>query len=211
MNNLPWKDAITRKAVLRVCSSTIALLAMAASAMAEEAVTAVRFWSLADITRIAVETTGQFAFKSDRLANPDRVFFDLPGTHPQLGRKTVNVIPVDDQFVRQIRVAEVQHGVTRVVLDLQAAVDVSTSQLENPDRLIIELRRPGSRPATDEARTYTKVSEPASANPPPTRPFYPPAARPPAESTDRRKSVQPTLDPPATESANIASPNASRN
>src|SRR5258708_14462361 len=86
------------------------MLAGAVRAGAEESVTAVRFWSLADITRIAVETSGQFEFRWDRLSNPDRIFFDLPGTHPELGHKTLNVIPVGDQFVRQIRVAETQRG-----------------------------------------------------------------------------------------------------
>jgi N-acetylmuramoyl-L-alanine amidase len=205
MNNLPRKDAWTRKAILRVCSGAVAFLALAAPATAEESVTAVRFWSLADITRIAVEASGQFEFHSDRLANPDRVFFDLPGTHPQLSHKILNVIPVGDQFVRQIRVAEVQRGVTRVVLDLQAAVEVSTSQLENPDRLIIELRRPGT------ARTPVRVPEPVMEAPPPTRSFHPPAAPPAVASEDRRKIVQPTLDPPASETASLAPAGQSRN
>jgi N-acetylmuramoyl-L-alanine amidase len=211
MNKLPWKDARTRKAILRVCSGALACLAIAAPATAEESVTAVRFWSLADITRIAVEATGQFQFHSDRLANPDRVFFDLPGTHPQLSRKILNVIPVGDQFVRQIRVAEVQSGVTRVVLDLQAAVEVSTSQLENPDRLIIELRRPGALPVPNAGRTPVKVPEPVAEAPPQTRTFHPPARPPAVETADRRNAVQPTLDPPPTETANLPPASQSRN
>ena len=55
----------------------------------------------------------------------------------------MTVIPVSDHFVRQIRVAEPQHNVTRVVLDLETPVESTTSRLENPDRLIIELRAPG--------------------------------------------------------------------
>ena len=43
-------------------------------------VTAVRFWSLGGVTRIAIETDGDFEVKSDRLDNPDRLFFDLIGT-----------------------------------------------------------------------------------------------------------------------------------
>jgi len=50
-------------------------------------VTAVRFWSLGGVTRIAIETDGDFQVKSDRLDNPDRLFFDLTGTRPTLGRK----------------------------------------------------------------------------------------------------------------------------
>jgi N-acetylmuramoyl-L-alanine amidase len=195
------KHARTQKAVPGVCFGALIILAMAGGAAAEESVTAVRFWSLADITRIAVETTGQFEFRWDRLSNPDRIFFDLPGTHPQLSRKTVEIIPVGDQLVRQIRVAETQKGVTRIVLDLQAVVDVSTSKLENPDRLIIELHRPGAHPPTETVREL----------PVPTREFHPPAPQPTVEPLDRRPTTTPSLDPPSTDSANLQTPNATRN
>src|SRR5271155_2137882 len=106
-------------------------------------VTAVRFWSLGGVTRIAIETDGDFQVKTDRLDNPDRLFFDLTGTRPTLGRKGMTTIPVSDHFVRQIRVAEPQPNVTRVVLDLEKPVDPTTSRLDNPTRLIIELRAAG--------------------------------------------------------------------
>jgi hypothetical protein len=41
------------------------------------AVTAVRFWSLGDVTRVAVETTGDF-LAVRATVNPPRVFFDIP-------------------------------------------------------------------------------------------------------------------------------------
>src|SRR3984957_19631688 len=103
-------------------------------------VTAVRFWSLGGVTRIAIETDGDFQVKSDRLDNPDRLFFDLTGTKPTLGRKGMTTIPVSDRLLRQIRVAEPQDGTTRVVLDLETSVESTTSRLDNPSRLIIELR-----------------------------------------------------------------------
>jgi N-acetylmuramoyl-L-alanine amidase len=106
-------------------------------------VTAVRFWSLGGVTRIAIETDGDFQVKTDHLDNPDRIFFDLAGTKPALTHKSMTVIPVADRFVKQIRVAEPQRNVTRVVLDLETTVEATTSRLENPDRLIIELRAPG--------------------------------------------------------------------
>ena len=121
------------------------LCATAPPALAQETgrVTAVRFWSLTDGTRIAIETDGDFHFRSDRLENPDRLFFDVVGAKPAVGHKGVNVIPVSDRFVRQIRVAETQKSVTRVVLDLESAVDFTTSRLENPQRLIIEVHPAG--------------------------------------------------------------------
>jgi N-acetylmuramoyl-L-alanine amidase len=135
-------------------------------------VTAVRFWSLGSVTRIAIETDGDFQVKSDRLDNPDRLFFDLTGTKPTLSRKSITVIPVEDHFVRQIRVAEPQHNVTRVVLDLATAAEPTVSRLDNPTRLIIELRASGSTPE------ITKAPAPVRALPMPTPAEPIPAARP---------------------------------
>src|ERR1035438_1355399 len=51
----------------------------------EAHITAIRFWSLGDVTRIAIESDGDFSIRSDRLENPDRLFFDLVGAK-QIGR-----------------------------------------------------------------------------------------------------------------------------
>jgi N-acetylmuramoyl-L-alanine amidase len=145
-------------------------------------VTAVRFWSLGGVTRIAIETDGDFQVKSDRLDNPDRLFFDLTGTKPTLSHKSMTVIPVSDHFVRQIRVAEPQHNVTRVVLDLEGSVESSISRLDNPTRLIIELRATGTPAETTKApaRTPPALVEPVPApKPAERRQFTPPPTAPP--------------------------------
>lgn len=59
----------------------------------------------------------------------------------------MHVIPVGNDLLRQIRVAETAPGITRVVLDLKAPAHYVSSQLVHPDRLMIELR-----PATETAR-----------------------------------------------------------
>src|SRR6476661_9811923 len=110
-------------------------------------ITAVRFWTLTEVTRIAVETNGEFRFRSDRLDNPDRLFFDLLATKPRMGVKGVQTTVVSDKLLKRIRVAETQPGMTRVVLDLESPVDYTASQLSNPDRLMIELR-PAAPPAS---------------------------------------------------------------
>src|ERR1700728_1548042 len=129
--------------------AALLLLAVSGAVAADVAdahhVTAIRFWSLGAVTRIAIQTDGDFQVKTDHLDNPDRIFYDLTGTKPTLTHKAMTVIPVSDRFVKQIRVAESQHNVTRVVLDLEMAVEATTSRLENPDRLIIELRAPGGK------------------------------------------------------------------
>jgi N-acetylmuramoyl-L-alanine amidase len=101
---------------------------------------AVRFWSFSDVTRIAIETHGAYKVTSDHLDSPPRLFFDLRGVRPPASqRKGIRTFHVGDRLVRQIRVAETEPGVTRIVFDLEAPVDFSSSQLVNPDRLMIEL------------------------------------------------------------------------
>jgi len=70
----------------------IAASAVFASALAAQtggrpltSVTAVRHWSQTDVTRVAVEVTGDFLFRTDRLHNPERVYFDILNSRPLAG------------------------------------------------------------------------------------------------------------------------------
>lgn len=123
---------------------TVALLSLTAFGQARRApaleVTAVRCWSFSEITRVAIETNGEFEYRFERLQNPDRIFFDLLGARPGLGGRKVHVTEVDDKILKRIRVAETLPGITRIVLDLETPSEVVASQLGNPDRLIVELR-----------------------------------------------------------------------
>jgi N-acetylmuramoyl-L-alanine amidase len=162
----------------------------------EAHVTAVRFWSLGDVTRIAIESDGDFSFRSDHLENPDRLFFDLVGAKPSLGARGMAVIPVSDTLVRQIRVAETQHGVTRVVLDLERSADATTSHLDNPNRLIIEVRASGSAPAPAAPASKPPIeAEVVDSKTPAYRAFTPPPAPSSLEPSARRAAPL-SIDPP---------------
>src|ERR1035437_740685 len=89
-------------------------------------VTAIRNWSLAEVTRIAVEVSGDFHFRSDRLHNPERVYFDILGARPRIDDKRFWSKAIDDKLVQRVRRA--------------GPADVAAAQLSNPNRLIIEMR-----------------------------------------------------------------------
>jgi N-acetylmuramoyl-L-alanine amidase len=78
-------------------------------------VTGVRHWSTPDYTRVAIDVEQEVKFGSQRISNPDRIFFDLRDT--KLASTLVGkTFDVDDGFLKKIRVAEFQPGRTRIVL-----------------------------------------------------------------------------------------------
>src|ERR1700730_17622266 len=113
----------------RAVGFLLAAAALCSGASAPSKVTAVRFWSLGDVTRVAIEVSSEFHYRSDRLSNPDRLFFDIQGAKPQMVNKGMHVVNVGDPLLKQIRVAETQPGVTRIVLDLEQACEFTASQL----------------------------------------------------------------------------------
>jgi N-acetylmuramoyl-L-alanine amidase len=137
-------------------------LHLAAQTTVTPHVEAVRFWSFGDVTRIAIQTQGQYQLTSDQVDDPPRLYFDLNGLLPPASaHHGIETFQVGDHRLKKIRLAEVNPGTTRVVFDLEGPVDVVSSQLVNPDRLMIELRPkdisahplPGTRSTTGSRRT----------------------------------------------------------
>jgi len=124
----------------------IPILALLAASAAQAAgaeilqVSAVRFWSLSEVTRVVIAVSGEFEYRSERAHDPERVFFDILGSRPRIEGRRVYSANVSDKLVKRVRVAETLPGVTRVVLDLGNSADYTATQLSNPDRLVIELR-----------------------------------------------------------------------
>ena len=117
---------------------------------------------MGELTRVAIEVSSDFKYRSERLTNPDRLFFDIEGAKPEMVAKGSRLIAVGDGIVKQIRIAETQPGVTRIVLDLEQPVDFTASQLGSPDRLMIELHGKGA-----PKPVVSKVIEPAPVVPVP--------------------------------------------
>ena len=103
-------------------------------------VTSLRHWSHPASTRIILETTGPFEFRSDRAVNPDRLFFDILNARPLIAGRRYALLQVDDRLVKRVRVAETNPGTTRVVFDLASPASFEVSRLEAPSRMVIELR-----------------------------------------------------------------------
>jgi N-acetylmuramoyl-L-alanine amidase len=107
-------------------------------------VTGVRHWSTPNYTRVAIDVEQDVKFNSQRIANPDRIFFDLKDT--KLASTLVGkTFDVEDGFLKRIRVAEFKPGQTRIVLEVDDLSRYDAFLLPDPYRLIIDIHGKQSR------------------------------------------------------------------
>jgi N-acetylmuramoyl-L-alanine amidase len=154
-------------------------------------VTGLRHWSTPDYTRIAIDLENEVKYSSERIANPNRIYFDLKDTRLSsiLKGKTFDV---DDGYLKKIRVAQFAPGLSRVVLEVGDDVsEYSAFLLPNPYRLVIDIH--GKKPATllTNSKPESK-SDTARAN----SPEPPKVAEKPNEAVAIAK-----IDPPKKETA----------
>jgi N-acetylmuramoyl-L-alanine amidase len=92
----------------------------------------------ADATRVTIDLEDTVQYSSARIANPDRIFFDLHSARltPEVARGNVQV---EGKLLTGVRVAQNQAGVVRVVLDVTDVKDYAASLLSNPPQLVIFL------------------------------------------------------------------------
>jgi len=166
---------------LAAFAMSVALLSAQAGREPLRSVTDVHHWSLTDATRVAVQVSGDFTFRSARLHNPERIYFDILNARPHFDSRAVYTETLEDPLLSHIHVAENQPGVTRVVLDLADGTIVSTSRLVNPDRLMVELRRGAPAPIPVETAGATPA-KPIARPPLPDLSVGPPIAVPPASA-----------------------------
>ena len=108
-------------------------------------VTNVRHWSSTDSSTVVLDLEDQVQYEAHRLANPDRIYFDLHDTQlaPELMNKSIDI---GDALLNRMRVAQPIAGMTRVVLETKANTTFSVSLEPNPYRLLVEVRKVGSTP-----------------------------------------------------------------
>ena len=92
----------------------------------------------ADSTRITLDLEDSVQYSSARIKHPDRIFFDLHEARltPEVAKGN---IAADGKLLTAVRVAQNKSGVVRVVLDVTGVRDYTSSLLNNPPRLVIDL------------------------------------------------------------------------
>jgi N-acetylmuramoyl-L-alanine amidase len=91
-----------------------------------------------DATRVTIDLEDSVQYASGRIANPDRIFFDLHAARltPEVARGNIHV---DGKLLTAVRMAQNHEGVVRVVLDVNGVKDYTASLTNNPSQLLIDL------------------------------------------------------------------------
>jgi N-acetylmuramoyl-L-alanine amidase len=142
-----------------------------------------RAWSGDSSTRVVVDLERKVPIQSDRAQNPDRLWVDLIGTrlHPNLAKR---VFPVGDGLLEQVRIGKNREDVVRIVLDFKAVWEHQVFYLDNPTRLVIDVRGQATAPPPAAS---------AAAGPPPATPqAAAPAARTSASASSSAPATLPT-------------------
>src|SRR6266852_6083294 len=101
-------------------------------------------------TRVTIDLEDSVQYTSGRIANPERIFFDLHAARltPDVARGNIRV---EGGLLTAVRVAQNHNGVVRVVLDVNGVKDYTASLTNNPPQLVIDLY--GNSPAAAPVRT----------------------------------------------------------
>ena len=96
-----------------------------------------------DVVRVMIRLDRDVPFHSQRLADPDRVFFDLPQTDALAGLRDATLTFDDDERVAHgIRLGRHSNRTTRVVIDTADADACSVFTVYEPYRVVVDCRRP---------------------------------------------------------------------
>ena len=130
----------------------------------------VKYWSTPEYTRISVKLDQSVEFESQRIDNPERIYFDL--RNAKLASHLMGQsFDVEDGVVKKVRVAQYKPGRARVVVETDDHASYNASVVLNPPRLVIDIHGEenhpsGPAPTTGMKRGAGKAStaEAASAN-----------------------------------------------
>src|SRR6266849_6172600 len=113
-----------------------------------------------EATRVTIDLEDSVQYSSGRIANPDRIFFDLHTARltPEVARGNV---AVEGSLLTGVRVAQNHAGVVRVVLDVNRVKEYTASLTTNPPQLVIDLY--GNSPAAPVRTAKVKKAQRAGA------------------------------------------------
>jgi N-acetylmuramoyl-L-alanine amidase len=118
-------------------------------------VSRIRTWNAETYTRVVIDLGAAVKYQASRISGPDRIYFDIEGARlasPML-HKPIEV--ESGGFLKNVRVAQNQANVVRIVLEVNRVKDYSVFLLPNPYRLIVDVY--GSGPTEEAASRNANI------------------------------------------------------
>lgn len=122
-------------------------------------VLSIRHWSNKSYTRVVIETAAPVTFRRQVLEKngdrPRRLYVDL--VNCRITPNSQPTLPIDDGLLKQVRNAQFTPDTVRVVFDTQADIsDYKVFSLEDPFRIVVDVRSNEARAATNAKPKETK-------------------------------------------------------
>jgi len=127
----------------------------------------IKVWSGPDYTRVVINVSNETAYSGHLLEQQEngkpgkRVYIDLNGT---VITSDIQPIIVKDGLVEQIRAGQFTHKIARVVLDVGNIDDYSIFNLEDPFRIIIDVKGKREVNINAESEKPTETTEEETTN-----------------------------------------------
>jgi N-acetylmuramoyl-L-alanine amidase len=115
----------------------------------------------AESTEVVIDLEDTVQYSSGRIANPDRIYFDLHSARLSPALAHAN-IKVTGDLLTQVRVAQNHTGVVRIVLDVNGVSDYAVSLTKKPAKLVIELYSSPNHPKKDSVQASSSPSAPSA-------------------------------------------------
>ena len=109
----------------------------------------IRSYSHPDKTRVVIDLSEKTEFRADKLTNPDRIFINIMAYIVKL-EDVFKQIEINDGVLKAVRTAQFNEEITRVVFDLYREAKYDLFSLTDPDRVVIDIFKPGEEAAISE-------------------------------------------------------------
>ncbi len=107
-----------------------------------------KYWSTSDYTRVVVQLSGPAKYGVQLLEGvgdmPPRLVVDFGGS--VIPPESSRTIPIGDGLLKRVRAAQYSRDTVRVVLDIDNIVKYKIFSLQDPFRVVIDVKGLGSRP-----------------------------------------------------------------
>ena len=129
---------LANKSIFTYGVSLILFFLATSSAASEKIdVKGIRYWSSPGYTRVVIDLSSPAEFSTNRLSDPDRVYFDLKNS--RLKKEIQTALPVGDGLLKAVRAGQFDAQTVMVVLDLEKIKDFHSFILDDPTRLVIDV------------------------------------------------------------------------